>query len=118
MALMTHARNQAHTADYTQLSPTVQAVIDKALTDADAADTGKDYVKAMGYVATAAGIQLPTSKDLAVCSCLNDADGCGCGAIFDTALTGVVVTATSDPDCNLSRLQCPTCGHDHPRPAA
>ncbi|NUS25104.1 MAG: hypothetical protein HOV92_12890, partial [Streptomyces sp.] len=68
--------------------------------------------------AIAAGISLPDSKDLARCSCLYDAGGCGCGAIFDTALPGVVVTATNGPDRNLSQLQCPTCGHDHPRPTA
>ncbi|WND24163.1 hypothetical protein [Streptomyces violaceus] len=115
---MTHARNQATTADYTKLSPTAQAVIDKAMDDADNADTTKDYRDAMEYVAIAAGIPLPTSGDLAVCSCLNDAGGCGCGAIFDTALHGLVVTATNDPNCNLSRLQCADCGHDHPRPIA
>jgi hypothetical protein len=26
-----------------------------------------------------------------------------------------VVTANADPGYNLSRLQCPDCGHDHPR---
>ncbi|MGV9278127.1 hypothetical protein [Streptomyces griseosporeus] len=115
MALMTHARNQATTADYTQLHPTAQAVIDKAMQDADNAPPGDNtYFDAMKYVAIAAGIPLPASRNLAICDCLNN--GCGCGAIFDTALPGVVVTATNDPDCNLSQLQCPTCGHDHPRP--
>jgi hypothetical protein len=118
MAVMTHARNQATTADYTQLHPTAQAVIDKAMDDADNADTSKDYADAMEYVAIAAGLPFPESGDLAVCSCLKDAGGCGCGAIFDTALPGLVVTATNDPDCNLSRLQCPGCGHDHPRPVS
>jgi len=117
MAVMTHARNQA-TADYTKLTPTVQAVIDKAMQDADNADTSTGYTDAMAYVAIAAGIPLPASRDLAVCSCLNDAGGCGCGVIFDTALPGVVVTAANDPNCNLSALQCPDCGHDHPRPVA
>ena len=116
MAVMTHARNQATTADYTQLSKTAQAVIDKAMQDADNADTGQDYTDAMEYLAIAAGIPLPTSGDLAVCSCLNDDHGCGCGAIFDSHQNGVVVTATNDPNRNLSRLQCPGCGHDHPRP--
>ena len=118
MAVMTHAHNQAHTADYTHLSATAQAVIDMAMKRADNAATGDIYADAMGYIATAAGIPLPASGDLAVCSCLNDAGGCGCGAIFDSHQLGVVVTATNDPDCNLSRLQCPTCGHDHPRPIA
>ena len=118
MAVMTHARNQATTADYTQLSKTAQDVIDKAMDDADNAETGQDYTDAMEYVAIAAGVPFPESGDLAVCSCLKDAGGCGCGAIFDSHQDGVVVTATNDPDCNLSRLQCPDCGHDHPRPIA
>jgi len=112
---MTHARVRLE-ADYTALSPTTQAVIDKAMTNADNAATAEDYTEAMEYVAIAAGIPLPASKDLAVCDCLNH--GCGCGAIFDSHADGVVVTATADPNRNLSRLQCPTCGHDHPRPIA
>lgn len=116
MAVMTHARNQATTADYTKLSPTAQAVIDKAMQDADNAPPGDTYFDAMEYVAIAAGIPLPASRDLAICDCLNN--GCGCGAIFDSRLDGVVVTANADPCFNLSRLQCPDCGHDHPRPIA
>ncbi|MFJ8727719.1 hypothetical protein [Streptomyces sp. NPDC093269] len=115
MAVMTYAQIRP-TADYTALTPTIQAVIDKALTQADKADTTSDYTDAMEYVATAAGIPMPASRDLAVCDCLNH--GCGCGAIFDTALPGLVVTATADADHNLSRLQCADCGHDHPRPIA
>jgi hypothetical protein len=110
---MTHAPARLE-ADYTALSPTAQAVIDKALVDADNAPTGDDYYDAMEYVAIAAGIPLPASKDLALCDCLNH--GCGCGTIFDSHATGVVVTASPDPEHNLSRLQCPTCGHDHGRP--
>lgn len=116
MALMTHARNQATTANYTALSPAMQAVIDKAMDNADNAADTRAYTVSMEYVALAAGIPLPASRDLAVCSCLTDAHGCGCGAIFDTALPGLVITATNSPNCNLSRLQCPGCGHDHPRP--
>ena len=115
MAVMTHAR--AHAApDYQHLSPAAQAVIDQAMTKADNAATTQAYTDAMEYAAIAAGIPLPASNDLAVCSCLNDAGGCGCGAIFDSHTSGVVVTALHDPDHNLSKLQCPTCGHDHPRP--
>ncbi|WP_157849394.1 hypothetical protein [Streptomyces violaceorubidus] len=112
---MTHARPSLE-ADYRTLSPVAQAVIDKAMDKADNALTTSDYTDAMEYVAIAAGIALPASNDLAICSCRNDAGGCGCSVIFDTALPGAVVTAVNDPDCNLSQLQCPTCGHDHPRP--
>jgi hypothetical protein len=112
---MTHASARLE-ADYTDLTPTMQAVIDKAMENADNAATTSDYTDAMEYVAIAVGIPLPDSKDLAVCDCLNH--GCGCGAIFDSHTDGVIVTAGPDPDCNLSRLQCPTCGHDHPRPTA
>jgi hypothetical protein len=112
VTLMTHASARLD-ADYTALTPAMQAVIDKAMENADNATTGEDYTDAMEYVAIAAGIPLPASKDLAVCDCLND--GCGCGAIFDSHIEGVIVTAVPDPDCNLSRLQCPTCAHDHGR---
>ncbi|QKW31450.1 hypothetical protein HUT11_35395 (plasmid) [Streptomyces seoulensis] len=110
---MTHAPARP-TADYRDLTATMQAAIDKALKDADNAPPGDTYFDAMEYVALAAGIPLPASRDLAICDCLNH--GCGCGTIFDTALPGLVITANSDPDHNLSRLQCQLCGHDHPRP--
>lgn len=113
MSVMTPAPARPD-ADYTRLTAAVQAVIDKALENADQAATTPAYTEAMEYVAIAAGIPLPASRDLAVCDCLNH--GCGCGAIFDSHAHGVIVTAGPDPDCNLSRLQCPTCGHDHPRP--
>ncbi|MEW2393115.1 hypothetical protein AB0933_32615 [Streptomyces venezuelae] len=116
MAVMTHTQNPATTADYTALTATQQALFDAATTAADNADSGLAYFDAMADAAGAAGITLPASRDLARCSCLNDAGGCGCGAIFDSHLTGVVVTATHAPDRNLSELQCPPCGHDHPRP--
>ena len=114
MAVISPARTR-HT-DYQQLTRAAQDVIDKAMQEADNAATTRDYENAMQYVALAAGIPLPASKDLAVCSCLNDAGGCGCGAIFDSNAEGVVITALHGPDRNLSELQCPTCGHDHPRP--
>jgi len=114
MALMTHAHTKATTADYKALSPTVQAVIDKAMERADNATDGITYDQAMEYVAIAAGIELPASKNLAVCDCYFN--GCGCGLIFDTAGPGLIVTAVPDKGCNLSRLQCADCAHDHGRP--
>ena len=115
MTLMTHASARPK-ADYTTLTPSAQAVIDKAMQNADNATTSDDYADAMEYAAIAAGIPLPASRDIAICDCL--IHGCGCGSIFDSHATGVIVTASPDKDCNLSRLQCPTCGHDHPRPIA
>lgn len=115
MAVMTHARPRTE-ADYNTLHPVAQAVIDQAMEKADNAAITPEYTEAMKDVAIAAGIPLPASRDLAVCSCLNDAGGCGCGTIFDSHALGVVVTAPNGPDRNLSELQCPTCGHDHPRP--
>ncbi|MFB7738266.1 hypothetical protein ACFC08_28535 [Streptomyces sp. NPDC056112] len=117
MAVMTHASARLE-ADYTALSPALQATIDDAMRNADNAGTYDSYTDAMKDVAIAAGIPLPASRDLAVCDCLNADHGCGCGAIFDTALPGLVVTATADPKHNLSRLQCQLCAHDHPRPIA
>lgn len=114
MAVMTHARNRL-TGDYTRLTAFQQNQFDQALRDADHAGTGDTYREAMSNAASAAHIPLPASRDLALCDCY--LHGCGCDLIFDSNLPGVVVTATADPGCNLSRLQCPTCGHDHPRPA-
>jgi hypothetical protein len=115
MAAITHALIRPDT-DYRSLTTTAQAVIDKAMEQADDANDTTTYTQAMEYVAIAAGIPLPASRDLAVCDCLNN--GCGCGAIFDTALPGLVVTAGPDPQHNLSRLQCAGCAHDHGRPIA
>jgi hypothetical protein len=117
VAVMTHALARRE-ADYRTLPAFVQDEFDRHMRKADHATTGDAYHQAMTDAALTAGIAVPASKDIARCSCLNDADGCGCGAIFDAHTTGAVVTATNDPNCNLSQLQCPPCGHDHPRPIA
>lgn len=120
MAVMTHTQIPSITlpiaADYNALHPAQQDAFRDWMDKADNAGTGDGYHKAMRKAARTAGMAVPDSEDIAVCDCLND--GCGCGAIFDSALPGVVVTATNDPGCNLSALQCPDCGHDHPRPIA
>lgn len=118
MPVMTPARTQAFlpiATDYTALPQHLRNDLSDLLEEADRAGTGAAYHDAMTEACITIGIAVPASRDIAICDCLND--GCGCGAIFDTALPGVVVTANADPDCNLSRLQCPDCGHDHPRPA-
>jgi hypothetical protein len=117
MAVMTHAHTQAHlpiASDYTALPQYIRNEVDDLMEKADNAGTGDDYRAAMVKACLTIGIAVPESMDIAVCDCLND--GCGCGGIFDSHLDGVVVTANADPGCNLSRLQCPDCGHDHPRP--
>jgi len=112
---MTHAL--AHPdVDYRSLPTALQDAFDLHMAQADTAGTIDAYQQAMSDAARVASILLPASKDIARCSCLYDADGCGCGAIFDAHAPGAVVTAPNDPDHNLSQLQCPTCGHDHPRP--
>lgn len=120
MAVMTHAPIRfltfPATVDYRTLPAHVQAAFRRYMEDADQAAADDPYKVAMTKAAQAVGIAVPASLDIARCSCFNDAYGCGCGAIFDTALPGVVVTATNGPDANLSALQCPNCGHDHPRP--
>ncbi|MFG2276739.1 hypothetical protein ACGFNY_44150 [Streptomyces chartreusis] len=119
MAVMTHARNQAYlpiAADYTALTQDLRNKLSDLMETADNAGTGLAYHDAMTEACITVGMAVPASRDIAICDCLND--GCGCGAIFDSRLDGVVVTANADPGFNLSRLQCPTCGHDHPRPAA
>lgn len=117
MAVMTPARAHLE-ADYRSLTTAQQAEFDRFMSKADRAGTGDDYRDAMTDAAITAGLPVPASKDIARCSCLNDAGGCGCGAIFDAHALGVVVTAPNAPDGNLSELQCPACGHDHPRPTA
>lgn len=117
MALMTHAPARLNT-DYNTLPTALQDAFDHWMRQADTAGTHDSYREAMTEAALTVGIPVPASRDLARCSCLYDADGCGCGAIFDAHAPGAVVTATNGPNCNLSQLQCPTCGHDHPRPIA
>lgn len=115
MAVITPARPRTK-ADYNTLTPAQQQRFDQLMAQADTATTGDAYHQAMTDAALTAGLPVPASRDIARCSCLNDAYGCGCGAIFDAHAPGAVVTATNEPDRNLSQLQCPPCGHDHPRP--
>lgn len=120
MAVMTHALIPSITlpiaADYTALPQNIRNQFSDLMEEADQAGTGDAYHAAMRRACNTIGIAIPDQQDIALCDCLND--GCGCGAIFDSHQTGVVITASSDPGYNLSRLQCPTCGHDHPRPIA
>lgn len=116
MAVMTHAQIRLNTTQYTALTLTQQNAFDQAMQQADTAGTNDTYRQAMADAILAAGINPPASRNIARCSCYTDPGGCGCSAIFDSHLPGAVVTATNAPDGNLSALQCPTCGHDHPRP--
>lgn len=122
MPLMTHAPIPMLTfpvaAHYSTFNATVQARFDQHMEDADAATNDAAYFMAMIRAAQTVGIAIPATYDIARCSCYTDAGGCGCDLIFDARTDGAVVTATNDPDCNLSRLQCAGCGHDHPRPIA
>lgn len=118
MRLLSHAPIPALTrpigADYTALPAHLRNKLSDLLEEADAAQTSDAYHDAMIRACFTIGIAVPDSRDIAICDCLND--GCGCGAIFDSHLEGVVITANADPGFNLSALQCPDCGHDHPRP--
>lgn len=118
MAVMTHALARTQTANYGNLTAAQQDHFDALMRQADSARTGTAYQEAMVEAALVAGLPVPASKDIARCSCYTDAGGCGCDTIFDSYQDGVVVTAANDPGFNLSQLQCPTCGHDHPRPIA
>ncbi|CAK7288597.1 conserved hypothetical protein [Streptomyces misionensis JCM 4497] len=118
MAVMTHAFARLQTANYGDLTAAQQDRFDALMREADTAGTGTAYNAAMVDAALVAGLPVPASKDIARCSCYTDAGGCGCDLIFDSHQDGVVVTAVNDPGFNLSQLQCPTCGHDHPRPIA
>jgi hypothetical protein len=117
---MTHAQIPSISlpiaGDYTALPEPVRARFSDLMEQADTATNDDAYTKAMVRACLTIGIAVPDSLDIAVCDCLNNGCGCGCGAIFDSHLAGVVVTANADPGYNLSALQCPDCGHDHPRP--
>lgn len=102
--------------DYRTLTPQVQDAFDRAMERADHAGTNDAYRTAMTDACILAGLPVPASRNIARCSCFTDTGGCGCAAVFDTHAAGVVVTAPNAPNRNLSELQCPTCGHDHPRP--
>lgn len=125
MAVMTHAHTQAEdyydrpvttpTAHYRALTPQQQNKFDEAMECADNdASNAHLYLAYMAMASVYANITLPQSVDIALCDCYYN--GCGCDLIFDSNLPGAVITATNDPGCNLSRIQCPDCGHDHPRP--
>lgn len=120
MAVMTHAHIPSITlpiaTDYTAMATDQRNTFDDWMDRADAAPNDDAYTKAIVKAAQTAGIAVPDSLAIAVCDCLYD--GCGCGAIFDTAEPGVVVTANADPGFNLGRHQCPDCGHDHPHTVA
>ncbi|MFG2970867.1 hypothetical protein ACGFZS_47125 [Streptomyces sp. NPDC048288] len=105
-------------AYYSSFSQQAQAAFDQHMEDADNAVNDSAYFIAMIRAAQTVGIAIPAAYDIARCSCYTDAEGCGCSLIFDAHAKGAIVTATNDPGCNLSQLQCPTCGHDHPRPIA
>lgn len=118
MAVMTHAPIPLLTfptaAHYRTFNSTVQDQFDRHLEDADSAANDTSYFVAMIRAAQTVGIAIPGAFDIALCDCFNN--GCGCDLIFDSNQPGVVITAGNGPGCNLSSLQCPTCGHDHPRP--
>jgi ethanolamine utilization protein EutP (predicted NTPase) len=115
MAVMTHAQTLPTTAHYDALTRRQQDDFDRVMEAADTeATNAHEYLAMMAVISVYAGIDLPASKDIARCDCY--LNGCGCDLIFDSNLPGVVITAGPGPKCNLSSIQCPDCGHDHPRP--
>ncbi|WP_406257457.1 hypothetical protein [Streptomyces chartreusis] len=122
MAVMTHVPIPLLTfpvaAHYRTFSARVQDTFDRHMEDADNAANDTAYFMAMIRAAQTVGMAIPATYDIGRCSCYTDAGGCGCDLIFDTAQPGVVVTENADSGFSLSRLQCPACGHDHPRPLA
>ena len=119
MAVMMHAPIPQLTypvaAHYGQFNAQVRRQFDRHMDDADNAPNDNAYFMAMIRAAQTVGVAIPATYDIALCSCYTDDDGCDCSLVFDTHAPGAVVTATNGPDSNLSALQCPTCGHDHPR---
>ena len=103
-------------ARYSTFSQAVQKQFARHMEDADSAANDSAYFMAMIRAAQTVGIAIPATYDIALCSCHTDDGGCGCDLVFNARTDGAVVTANADPGFNLSRLQCPGCGHDHPRP--
>jgi hypothetical protein len=103
MAVMTHARTQANTADYRQLSTAEQDEFDRLMEDADNAGP-VDYPPLMKAVAKLVGLP---EGDLRKCAC-----SCWCGTVFDANTPDAHVIEHGE-NFNLGRHQCPLCADRH-----
>ncbi|MGW5690295.1 hypothetical protein ACWEWX_04795 [Streptomyces asiaticus] len=103
MSVITHARPRAATE--INLSDVATPVRDKFLTLMDQADSTISITEIQLLHADAAdliGLQLPASREIAVCSC-----GCNCLTVFDAAQAHVYDEGYGET------TQCPGCADDH-----
>ena len=106
VAVMTHARTQHHTADYTALTPDDQDRFDQAMERADDNPHNGEYLALMLAAAHIAGLRIDYGQHIRKCAC-----SCYCPVIFNP----------DDPDAhcieadgyNLGRHQCPLCADRH-----
>lgn len=107
MAVMTHARNQATTADYTALTLARQDQFDRVMDLADDTADNGEFLAFMLAAAAIAGLAIPYGGEIRRCGC-----SCYCGVIFDPNGPGAHVIEESG-GYNLGRVQCPTCADRH-----
>jgi len=107
MAVMTHARTHADTADYTALTRTQQDKFDHVMELADDTADNGEYVALMLAAAAIAGLDIPYGGEIRKCAC-----SCYCGTVFDPATPGAHVIEHGQ-GFNLGRHQCPTCADRH-----
>jgi hypothetical protein len=107
VAVMTHARTQPATANYTAMDLDTQERFDRVMELADDHPDNGEYLALMLAAAALAGLRINYGDDVRKCGC-----SCYCGVIFDPA----------DPDAhvieygkgyNLGRHQCPRCADHH-----
>ncbi|KAF0646583.1 MULTISPECIES: hypothetical protein [Streptomyces] len=105
-----HTLNHPTTSDYRTLTPTAQALFDRAQELADNTVDAREYNAFMQIAAHAAGLPTTPGAEVVHCACPT----CHCAQIFPTDLPGLHTVETTD--YNLPRLQCPTCTDAHPTP--
>lgn len=103
MTVLTYAQNQAHTANYRQLSTSEQDEFDRLMEEADVAGPAT-YPTLMAAVAMLVGLP---GGELRKCAC-----SCWCPVVFDANTPDAHVIEHGD-GYNLGRHQCPTCADRH-----
>lgn len=107
MALMTHAHNQATTADYKAMDLDTQERFDHVMELADDQADNGEYLALMLAAAYLAGLRIPYGGHIRKCAC-----SCTCPAIFNPDDPDAHCIEQSD-NFNLGRHQCPRCADHH-----
>ena len=107
MAVMTHAHNQATTANYTALTLNDQDLFDQVMERADDNPHNGEYLALMLAAAQIAGLSIPYGGHIRKCAC-----SCYCGVIFNPDAPDAHCIEEGD-GYNLGRHQCPLCADRH-----